>query len=64
MVKAKKGPKLKPNLPAGDSRKKAIEERAYYRWLARNGEHGQDVEDWLGAEKELMENIFDRDAEG
>lgn len=64
MVKAKKGPKLKPNLSPGDSRKKAIEERAYYHWLARNGEHGKDLDDWLDAEQELQENIFDHDVEG
>ena len=42
----------------------AVAERAYFRWLARNGEHGKDLEDWLDAEQEMMENIFDHDVEG
>lgn len=63
MVKEKKrpGPSLKAQ--RDNQRKRTVEEAAYFRWLSRDQEHGQDVEDWLGAEKELMENIFDRDAE-
>ena len=30
-----------------------IAERAYYLWLERGENHGNDVEDWLTAEKEL-----------
>jgi ribosomal protein L7/L12 len=31
-----------------------IAARAYERFLARGGEHGHDVEDWLAAEAEIM----------
>lgn len=64
MVKEKKrsSPGLKP-LTEG-SKKKAIEEAAYFRWLSRNREPGKELDDWLGAERELMGNIFDRDVEG
>lgn len=30
-----------------------ISTRAYERFLARGGEHGRDMEDWLEAEREL-----------
>jgi hypothetical protein len=30
-----------------------LSQRAYERYLARGGEHGQDLEDWLAAEREL-----------
>jgi len=30
-----------------------IAERAYYKYLKRGGEHGQDMNDWLEAEKEV-----------
>ncbi len=33
----------------------AIARRAYERYLARGGEHGHDVEDWIQAERELNE---------
>ena len=29
-----------------------IAKRAYYKYLERGGQHGQDVKDWLEAEKE------------
>ena len=32
-----------------------IELRAYQIYAERNGAHGQDVEDWLQAERELVE---------
>jgi len=28
--------------------------RAYYHFLARGGEHGHDMEDWLAAEAEIV----------
>jgi hypothetical protein len=31
----------------------AIAKRAYDRYLARGASHGQDLEDWLDAEREL-----------
>jgi hypothetical protein len=30
-----------------------IAERAYFKYLERGGSHGQDMKDWLEAEKEL-----------
>ena len=31
--------------------------RAYELYLARNGEHGHDIEDWLQAERELRQTV-------
>ncbi len=39
-----------------DKLRKDIAERAYYYFLARGGEHGRDVDDWLRAERELLDN--------
>ena len=36
-----------------------IAARAYERFLARGGEHGHDVEDWLAAEAELTRTPYD-----
>jgi hypothetical protein len=33
-----------------------VAQRAYHLFLARGGEHGHDVEDWLQAERELDES--------
>jgi len=63
MVKTKKTPNSGSKTRPGISRSKTIEEAAYFRWLARNRETGKDLEDWLGAERELMENIFEQDVE-
>ena len=32
-----------------------LAERAYEHYLARGGEHGHDVDDWLRAERELSD---------
>ncbi len=37
--------------PSGEE----IARRAHELYLQRGGEHGKDVEDWVGAEKELSE---------
>jgi hypothetical protein len=42
-------------LPEGDMEVQ-IREAAYYRYLARGAEVGHDLEDWLQAESELLEN--------
>jgi hypothetical protein len=34
----------------------AVAHRAYELFLARGGQHGHDVEDWLAAERELAKN--------
>ena len=36
-----------------------IASRAYERFLARGGEHGHDVEDWLAAEAEVTRTPYD-----
>ena len=37
-----------------DELHRRIAERAYFYFLARGGEHGRDLEDWLRAEAEIM----------
>jgi hypothetical protein len=43
------------SLPKRDPIREVIAARAYEVFLARGGTHGQDVEDWLKAEHELMD---------
>ncbi len=43
-----------PNGPANVT-ERDIARRAYQRYLARDSEHGHDVEDWLEAERELRD---------
>jgi hypothetical protein len=38
-----------------------IREAAYYRYLARGAEVGHDLEDWLQAESQLLENDESKD---
>ena len=40
-----------------DPRQQDIAERAYELYVARGGEHGRDLEDWLRAEKQLIEEL-------
>lgn len=42
----------KPARRAAVSRE-AVAKRAYEKWLARGGNHGADLRDWLEAEREL-----------
>jgi len=44
-------PQAVPSAPTHE----AIEVRAYQIFIERGGAHGQDVEDWLQAERELVE---------
>lgn len=37
--------------------KKRIAERAYHLFLARGGQHGYQLEDWLKAEKEIKSEM-------
>jgi len=41
--------------PRRDPITEAIAFRAYELFLARGGQHGRDLEDWLQAERELVE---------
>jgi hypothetical protein len=36
---------------------KKISERAYNKFMQRGGEHGHDVEDWIEAEKEVLDSL-------
>ena len=49
--------------PIDEKLRKTIEETAYYRWFNRSADHGLDVDDWLEAEQEVMQNVYDRDPE-
>ena len=42
----------------------AIASRAYELFLARGGEHGHDLDDWLQAEQELLKDIKGRTTAG
>lgn len=44
----------KPGKSSAD-RQQRIARRAYELYLARGGRHGQDLEDWLDAEREFAE---------
>jgi hypothetical protein len=45
----------KPQTTEGHPTREEIELRAYQIYLERGGAHAQDVEDWLQAERELLE---------
>jgi hypothetical protein len=56
---AKRSTTHEPTLASNDSFAPATDRdiacRAYRLYLARGGEHGHDVDDWLQAERELRE---------
>ncbi len=62
MIKPKKGKKAVSSAASAEKRR-SVEEAAYYRWLNRGSGHGRDFNDWLDAEEDIAENIFDRDPE-
>jgi hypothetical protein len=45
----------KPQTAEGHPTREEIELRAHQIYVERGGAHGQDVEDWLQAERELLE---------
>jgi hypothetical protein len=47
--------KSQPQTAPGVPPREEIELRAYQIYIERGGAHGQDVEDWLQAERELVE---------
>ena len=51
----KSSPESEPQIAAGAPAREEIELRAYQIYVERGGAHGQDVEDWLQAERELVE---------
>jgi hypothetical protein len=44
-----------PQTASGDPTREEVELRAHQIYVERGGAHGQDVEDWLQAERELLE---------
>lgn len=42
---------------ADDELRTVIEQCAYARYLARGGESGRELEDWLSAEREVRERL-------
>jgi hypothetical protein len=57
MTKAteKLSPENEPQIARDAPTREEIELRAYQLYLERGGAHGQDVEDWLHAERGLVE---------
>ena len=51
----KLSPENEPQLARDGPTREEIELRAYHLYLERGGASGQDVEDWLQAERELVE---------
>ncbi len=51
----KSSSKSQPQTASGAPAREEIELRAYQIYVERGGAHGQDVEDWLQAERELVE---------
>jgi hypothetical protein len=45
-----------PQTASGAPTREEIELRAHQIYVERGGAHGQDVDDWLQAERELVEN--------
>lgn len=37
--------------------KKQIEEAAYFRWMSRRCPSGEDVDDWIEAEHEILDSL-------
>ena len=54
MARFEKEPAKKPAASAEKKlSKENLEVAAYYRWLKRGGGHGEDMKDWVEAEKDL-----------
>ena len=50
----KSSPRSEPQTAEGHPTREEIELRAHRIYVERGGAHGQDVEDWLQAERELL----------
>jgi hypothetical protein len=55
--------KKKARPASAEEKRRAVEEAAYHLWMKRGGEHGRDLDDWLEAEEEIAQNIFEYDPE-
>ena len=53
IVKSSSG--TEPQTAEGHSTREEVELRAYQIYIERGGAHGQDVDDWLQAELELLQ---------
>ena len=51
----KSSPGSEPPMAEGHPPREEIELRAYQIYIERGGAHGEEVEDWLQAERELVE---------
>ena len=51
----KSSPGSEPQMAEGRPTREEIELRAYEIYIERGGAHGQEAEDWLQAERELVE---------
>ena len=51
----KSSPRKEPQTAEGHPTREEIELRAHQIYVERGGAHGQDVEDWTQAERELVE---------
>jgi hypothetical protein len=51
----KSSPGSEPPMAEGHPPREEIELRAYQIYIERGGAHGQEMEDWLQAERELVE---------
>jgi len=51
----KSSPESQPQTASGAPAREEIELRAYQIYVERGGAQGQDVEDWVQAERELVE---------
>ncbi|TMI53924.1 DUF2934 domain-containing protein [Candidatus Bathyarchaeota archaeon] len=58
-----KSTKLKQASPPTGNREE-VAKLAYEKWLSRKAEHGYDVEDWLAAERLLIEELQRRGSQG
>jgi hypothetical protein len=54
-------PESQPQTAPGAPTREEIELSAYQIYVERGGAHGQDVDDWLQAERELVEKYGRRD---
>ncbi len=53
-----------PEQDFSDRRRERIAARAFELYEARGGEHGQDTDDWLQAERQIDEEFLRPDQEG
>ncbi len=60
----KSSARSEPQTAEGHPTREEIELRAHQIYVERGGAHGQDVEDWLQAERELLEKYGEMGLKG